>query len=49
MSAMTEETCNCGCGAATAVKAEPEETCQCGCCGPAQADDADAPAAESTR
>ena len=48
MTAMTDETCGCGCGTTTAVVTKPEETCQCGCCGPAQADDADAPEREPT-
>jgi hypothetical protein len=43
MTAMTEETCDCGCGTATAVAPQRDETCQCGCCGPAEAADADAP------
>ena len=46
---MTDETCGCGCGTATAVATKTEETCHCGCCGPARADDTDAPEREPAR
>jgi hypothetical protein len=31
---MTDDTCNCGCGATTVVVEQPANTCNCGCCGP---------------